>query len=825
MTSTCHSLFRMHSLLLSQLKACFGGQLPATEEFHRFLQSVDAAYESNCAKENPEFNLLKSALDETAAVLIYNSNGIISSANNQFCTLTGYNSEEISGKHINHFFDISDCNEFYNTLQSTLQNKDVCNCECVIPTVNNILKHLKITTAVQKNEGGEIVKYISAMIDITSQKVYQEEVINSEYKYKDVVNSVREVIFQVDRSSEFVILNAAWNDTTGFSVIDTLGMSITDYVHEEDKELLTVEIDKLYKRKTTSSNCVIRFITKDGDYLWFDFFSRLMLRDDGVITGITGTLDNITEKRKNQESLLNALSAKEQFMGNISHEIRTPMNGIIGLTNLLLKSDLNRRQKQFASSLKDSAENLVAIVNDVLDLNKIQSGNIILNEQPFDLSLLLQNLYKSYKAETKVKQLDFITLLDDNLPPYIKGDYLRINQVLVKLLDNAVKFTENGKVTFEVRRKKETKQNIHLQFTVHDTGIGIDPSKQEKIFQIFTQADTHSSRKFGGTGMGLTIVKSLLEKMNSSITMNSIPGNGTTFTFTLSLKKANAVNNASQNDHHKDALQGQTILLAEDNKVNQLFAKELLEEWGAKLKITNNGKQAINWLMKHNCNLVLMDIQMPLMDGIEATGIIRSGKTKASAQIPVIAITANARKGEEEKFKACGLHHILFKPYDPEDLFNAIAKELGLEKEKCSTDKSNCKKSQQIETTLPVTFQYASLEVLNSFSRGKTSFINKMLKMLVENVPVSFLELQQAADTNNWEQVSIIAHKLIPNINMSGNSHLENDIRWLEEHAPVCKNKSKVRKKIDDADALMKKVIQELHKASSYYSEETQTRN
>ncbi|MEP7263101.1 MAG: ATP-binding protein, partial [Bacteroidota bacterium] len=473
--------------------------------------------------------------------------------------------------------------------------------------------------------------------------------------------------------------------------------------------------------------------------------------------------------------------------------------------------------------LKDSAENLVAIVNDVLDLNKIQSGDLVLNEQPFDFSMLLNNLSRTYKEETRNKKIEFLPLIDDDLHPYIKGDYFRINQVLVKLLDNAVKFTESGQVTFEVTRKKETKQNILLQFTIRDTGIGIEPEKQDKIFQNFTQGETQSSRRFSGTGMGLAIVKSLLEKMNSSITMKSIPGNGTTFTFTLSLQKTNAINNVSHNDQHKDALQGQTILLAEDNKVNQLFAKELLEEWGAKLEIANNGKQAIDWLMKHNCNLILMDIQMPLMDGIEATGIIRSGITKVNAQIPVIAITANARKGEEEKFKACGMHHILFKPYNPEDLFKAIAQELGLYKEECSTDNSNCKKSQHNEKTIPFTFQYASLEVLQSFSRGKTSFINKMLKMLVENVPVSFLELQQAAGINNWKQISIIAHKLIPNINMSGNSHLENDIRWLEENALACKNKKKVLKKIDDADALMKKVIQELQEASQYYSEETQT--
>ncbi|MEP7265173.1 MAG: PAS domain S-box protein, partial [Bacteroidota bacterium] len=362
----------MHPLLRDQIKACFAGTLPVTEEFRRFLQFVDATYESNssgsCGDDNSDIHFLKSTLDETASVLIYNAVGIITSVNNQFCSLTGFQEAEVTGKHINHFFDINNCREFYNTIQSTLQSKDVCSSECSIRTVNNISKCLKITTAVQRNENGEIIKYMSAMVDITSQKVYQEEVINSEYKYKDVVNSVREVIFQVDRTSEFVILNAAWKDITGFSVIDTLGMSIADYVHEEDKSILINELDDIYKQKITSSNCVLRFITKDGDYLWFDFFARLMLRDDGAITGITGTLDNITEKRKNQESLLNALSAKEQFMGNISHEIRTPMNGIVGLTNLLLKSDLNRRQKQFASSLKDSAENLVAIVNDVLDL-------------------------------------------------------------------------------------------------------------------------------------------------------------------------------------------------------------------------------------------------------------------------------------------------------------------------------------------------------------------------------------------------------------------------------------------------------------------------
>jgi PAS domain S-box-containing protein len=1091
----------MNITLKEQISKCFGDNAPKTGEFRQFVDWVNNTYNSMDVDtdyeehQGSQLNLLKKTIDATAAVTVCDNMGILLSVNDLFCELSGYKSESLVGQHVRILFPENSHLELNKSVQAAMQKGDVWNGECKMQTIHGKIYWVSITMVVQRNDLGEIVKYMSTMIDITSLKIYQEEVLNSEYKYKDVVNSVREIIFQVDEKSEFVILNSAWTDITGFSIADSLGMSIIDFVHEDQKVYLLSELNKLHNSKVTSINQVIRFITKDGRYLWFDFFARLMLRDDGELIGITGTMENITEKKKNEEILMNALAfnkalldsaeqaivatdakgiintfntgaekmlgysasevigimrleqlhdqtemetrrqmisdesgyeiapgfatiianskrksknesewiyvdsnmisipvqlnvtairddngiingylsiandityrknaemvilknekkyrdlvdfsqglicthekngkllsvnpavcqttgysseeligknladfipesyrelfqskylsafstekiskgilaftaksgenifllyknylveepgepsyvvgfaqdisdrikmendlkeairtaedsakAKELFLGNISHEIRTPMNGIVGLTNLLLKSDLSARQYQFAKSVKDSAENLICIVNDVLDLNKIQSGNLRLNVQPFDINLFLINISRTYQEECNQKSLEFIYKNEGQFPQYLMGDYQRINQIIVNLLGNAIKFTEKGQITFKVEGRQEEDNYVALNFSVKDTGIGIAPDKQKQVFNIFTQADTQSSRKFGGTGMGLTIVKLLLEKMGSGITMSSKLSEGSEFAFQLRLKKSDSMPMTLPELNHKDALFGKTILMAEDNKVNQIFAKELLREWGTNLTIVENGAEALEWLMENTCDIILMDIQMPVMDGIVASQTIRNGGTKADPSIPIIVITANARKGEEEKFIACGMQHIIFKPYDPEELFSAIVQALQLNSTPTLPLIESSKKSQKIEATNEFTFKYASLEVLQSFSRGKVSFMSKMLDMLTKNIPVTFTEMHKCCAIEDWEQLSRVAHKLIPNINMAGNEILENDIKWLEEYAVECKEKEKVIQRLQAADELMKKVIPELSYAATCYVTET----
>lgn len=365
-----------------------------------------------------------------------------------------------------------------------------------------------------------------------------------------------------------------------------------------------------------------------------------------------------------------AVIARDAFLGNMSHEIRTPMNAIVGFTYLLGQTNLDEQQLEYISSVEKAGQNLLVLINDILDLSKIESGKLVIEAAPFSLKDTLKHVHDLLKHKSKKNSLEVNLFLDADMPEFVVGDKYRLNQVLMNLAGNAVKFTEKGEVAVSVRKVDESADKYKLKFSIKDTGIGISEDQLNHIFDRFTQAEESTTRRFGGTGLGLSIVKQLLELMGSEIRVDSIEGKGSEFYFVMEFYKAGKI---TQKEVFKamnpieDAGQV-SVLLCEDNELNQNLAGRIIHNYGFQLDIANNGHEGVELLQHKKYDIVLMDIQMPVMDGYQATRKIReSGNT-----IPIIAITAHSLIGEQKKCLDCGMDDYISKPFKPADLLEKI---------------------------------------------------------------------------------------------------------------------------------------------------------
>ncbi|PKH68516.1 hypothetical protein CXF59_04135 [Flavobacterium sp. ALD4] len=409
------------------------------------------------------------------------------------------------------------------------------------------------------------------------------------------------------------------------------------------------------------------------------FLAQLYVVLGGIISILIATFLMIINNKslklkkhllKSEEVLTVALSSKQQFLANMSHEIRTPMNAILGFTKILLKTDLAPKQKEYLDAIKTSSDGLIILINDILDLAKVDAGKMTFEEIPFKMESSISSMIQVFNVKIKEKNLELVKEYDHKIPEVLLGDKVRLHQILLNLLGNAVKFTTKGKITVAVRLLTEDKDEVRIEFAISDTGIGISEDKLEYIFENFQQATSSSSRIFGGTGLGLGISKQLVEQQGGTISVKSKVDEGATFSFTLSFKKTNAeIKHETIELELDEEIKVIKVLLVEDIKLNQLLMKIILEDFNFEYDIADNGKIAVEKLQTESYDIILMDLQMPEMNGFEATEYIRN---TMNLKIPIIALTADVTTVDVEKCKAIGMNDYISKPLDERVLYTKI---------------------------------------------------------------------------------------------------------------------------------------------------------
>lgn len=682
--------------------------------------------------------------------------------------------------------------------------------EKLITSEGNTEYHLRNMYPVL-DEKGEIKNIIGYGIIITKQKEIEQQLLLNEKRYRDLFNYSQALICTHDLSGKILSVNPAICEALQYSSEELIGKKIQDFIPEKDKQKFQPEyLDRIANAEKI--NGLFRVVSKTGKII-FLLYQNYKAQEPNTEPYVIGFSQDITDRIKAEQELLlakkiteEASKAKEIFLANMSHEIRTPMTGILGLASLLSKTNLNDQQKNYIQLITESANNLLTIVNDVLDIEKIASGKFEFEKVHFRISDKVSTTIQSfqYKAEEKGLQLIF----DDKLPTdlVIIGDPYRLSQILNNLLSNALKFTERGKIIVSSNIVENNNNKVGIQFSVSDTGIGISKEKSISIFDPFIQASTDVARKYGGTGLGLSICKNLVEMQGGKILLESEAGKGSTFLFKLmyEIGTASLLKEDNKAEVSFKSIGKKTILIAEDVELNQYLAKHILESWQFSTDIANNGKEAVEKVKQNNYDLILMDIQMPEMDGIAATKAIRKLTDATKANIPIIALTAHALKGDDQLYIAAGMNDYVTKPYTEEKLYKTISKYLQSNIKEVSDNKTESSNSSEVSDKL------YNLSMVNVIGRNNPEFAAKMVKLFLDNIPIELQKLTTAVKENDIKTVNFIAHKMKSTIDSMGIEKIRTSIRALEMKEEIIIDESVIELHLEKITTVLHKAIEQM---------------
>lgn len=547
-----------------------------------------------------------------------------------------------------------------------------------IITPKGKLKHISVITGKLKyREDGSLRKIVGTLQDITQRKQAEIEHKSTENKFRQVLETINLAALSLDEKGEVIFCNKHLANLLGYQQDEILGMNWMDnFIPEDLREMMT----DWFITNTVKVHYVNPVICRSGELRTISWQNTISYDNEGNLKGTTSIGEDITRQQIARQELITAKEQaerasrfKSEFLSIMSHEIRTPMNAVIGTTNLLLAEDPRPEQLEYLNTLKFSGENLLAIINDILDYNKIEAGKLVLNNSPFNIHHLAQNIKQSFYARAVEKNLEIELIADQSIPAYLVGDQNRLSQVLINLVNNAVKFTKQGKVGIVLQKERATDGEILITFKVTDTGIGIAAENFGIIFDPFIQEEQVINADYGGTGLGLAITKRLVELYKSSIHVTSELGKGTQFIFSVWFQlaeQAPALPEKPVATLLPPDLYGMNILVVDDNKMNIMIAAKFLKKWQANVDDAANGLIAVKMAGEKAYDLIIMDLQMPVMDGFEASAIIK----EQQPSLPIIAFTADAMPETHTKAFEHGMSDFLTKPFVPEVLFEKVSR-------------------------------------------------------------------------------------------------------------------------------------------------------
>jgi PAS domain S-box-containing protein len=641
---------------------------------------------------------------------------------------------------------------------------------------------------------------------------------------RSLIEASLDPLVTISAKGKIMDMNEALANITGITREKLTGTDFLDYFTEPQKARAVYQ-EVFAKGSVADSPLTLRH--QNGTLTDVLFNGSIYKDDSGNVLGVVIVARDVTEQKRIatalQEAIVfaelatniaeeaklkadgarkiaeDAVKAKQQFLSNMSHEIRTPMNAIIGFTKVVLKTELSLKQKEYLNAIKTSGDALIVLINDILDLAKVDAGKMTFEQTPFKMASSIAAMLHLFELKIQEKNLKLIKQYDKKIPEVLLGDPVRLHQIILNLVSNAVKFTKKGTITVGVTLLEEDEAKVLVEFVVSDTGIGIEEDRMNTIFENFQQATSDTSRLFGGTGLGLAIVKQLVEAQGGSIHVKSRIEEGSDFCFSLSFKKTNEVAESEPVSVLSDApLKSVKVLVVEDIALNQLLMRTLLDDFGFECDIAANGKLAIEKLQHKVYDIILMDLQMPELNGFEATEYIR--KT-LKLSIPIIALTADVTTADLAKCKAVGMDDYISKPVDERLLRSKIILFLA---------RVNAMKGKETPNMVG-NVKYVDLTYLGKRTKSDPGLMREMISLYLGQTTSLIKEMLASANTKDWKTLQSVAHKMIPSFSIVGiDKQYEDMAKGLQESARTGENEVEIRGFVLDLENVLTQACEEL---------------
>ena len=657
-----------------------------------------------------ELKKLSQAVEQSpASVVITDLKGTIEYVNTKFCEVTGYTFEEAIGQNPRILKSVHTPPEVYRELWKTIKAGNEWRGEFQNKKKNGELYWESATISPLKSADGSIAYYLAVKEDVTERKKMEESIREKEARFRGYFEHSQVGMAVTSPTKGWIEANDQLQRMLGYTLDELHQITWAEITHPDDLEADAKQFERMLAGEIDNYTLDKRFIRKDGEIVYTNLTVACIRDETGDVLHVLASFQDITERKKMdndlherikeldeaQSAMLNmmedldeekakaeeATRAKSDFLANMSHEIRTPMNAVIGMAHLASKTELTPKQQDYLNKIQSSANSLLGIINDILDFSKIEAGKLDMEAVEFDLLETMDNVANVITVKAQEREnLEVLFYLDSQVPNFLVGDSLRLNQILVNLGNNAVKFTEQGEIVLSVRVNERSDDKVTLQFSVRDTGIGMTAEQQSKLFQAFSQADTSTTRKYGGTGLGLTISKRLVNMMGGEIWTESESGQGTTFNFTADFGLAKET--VKRRFEPSPDLRGLKVLVVDDNATSREILQDILESFSFEVYLSASGKEALEEIERADNDkpfeLVIMDWKMPVMDGIEASKRIKSHQklTKIPA---IVLVTAYGREEVMRQADEIGLDGFLLKPVNSSVMFDAIMQALGKE--------------------------------------------------------------------------------------------------------------------------------------------------
>ena len=726
--------------------------------------------------------------------------GTVTFYNKSWSDYTGASFDELINEGWGKWIHPEDLQQVHNYWNHSVKTGDDFDME--LRMLNHLGKYRWHTSRAKaiKDEDGNIKLWIGSNSDIQNQKEENEilekavtkrtlelhkknreiietrEKLLSEYS-RSLIEASLDPLFVISPKGKITDMNQAAIKVTGITRKNLTGANFYDYFTDSKNAR------EVYKEIFLKGFVADYPLTIKDQVMTDVLFNGSLYKDEqGSVLGAVVVARDITELKKVEKQLFDskmiaeqaqkdaenaqqvaesATKTKQQFLSNMSHEIRTPMNAIIGFTKVMLKTDLTKKQKEYLNAIELSGDALIVLINDILDLAKVEAGKMTFEQIPFKLSSTISSMLHLFEPKLQEKNIKLIKEYDKRIPDVLAGDPVRLNQVMLNLLSNAVKFTSVGKITVSVHLMAEDDKKVTIEFKVKDTGIGIRKENLETIFESFQQATDDTTRLFSGTGLGLSIVKHLLEPQGGHISVESTINEGSTFSFNLSFMKTKAKTEFFPDIIQLDLkMKGIHVLVVEDMPLNQLLMKTLMDDFGFDCDFAENGKIALEKLYNNPYDIILMDLQMPEMNGFEATNYIRN---TMKLTIPIIALTADVTTVDLDKCKQAGMNDYIAKPIDEKLLYSKM---ITLIKNVVTTSAAKSLKKNAVEKV-----KYINLSYLNNRTKSNPKLIKEMITIYLEQTPTLINLMKTSFVAQDWKSLSSAAHKMIPSFSIMGISN------------------------------------------------------